>query len=120
MDKKTQRKNSGYKRKIRSRLKVKDNFSRPRLCVFRSAKYIYGQIIDNATGKTLMGVSSKDIESKNEDKGKIDISFRTGEELAKKAKDKKIDQVVFDRSGYKYHGRVKALADGARKGGLKF
>jgi large subunit ribosomal protein L18 len=120
MDKKTQRKDSKYKRKIRSRLKVKDNFSRPRLCVFRSAKYIYGQIIDNTTGKTLLGVSSKDIDSKKDDKGKIDISFRTGEELAKKALKKKIDQIVFDRSGYKYHGRVKALAEGARKGGLKF
>jgi large subunit ribosomal protein L18 len=120
MDKKTQRKDNKFKRKIRSRLKIKDNFSRPRLCVFRSSKYIYGQIIDNATGKTLLGVSSKDIEAKKEDKGKIDISFRTGEELAKKAKKKKIDQIVFDRSGYKYHGRVKALADGARKGGLKF
>jgi len=120
MDKKTQRKDRRFKRKIRSRLKVKDNFSRPRLCVFRSSRYIYGQIIDNTTGKALLGVSSKDIESKKEDKGKIDISFRTGEELAKKAKEKKIDQIVFDRSGYKYHGRVKALAEGARKGGLKF
>ena len=103
-----------------SRLKIKDNFLRPRLSVFRSSKYIYGQIIDNATGRTLLGISSKDIEVKKEDKGKIDISFRTGEALAKKALDKKIDMIVFDRSGYKYHGRTKALADGARKGGLKF
>jgi large subunit ribosomal protein L18 len=120
MEKKTQRKDSKYKRKIRSRLKIRENFSRPRLCVFRSARHIYGQIIDNTTGKTLLGISSKDIEVKKEDKGKIDISFRTGEELAKKALEKKIDQIVFDRSGYKYHGRVKALAEGARKGGLKF
>ena len=120
MEKKIQLKDSKYKRKIRSRLKVKDNFSRPRLCVFRSSKYIYGQIIDNSTGKTLLGISSKDIEAKKEDKGKIDISFRTGEELAKMALKKKIDQIVFDRSGYKYHGRVRALAEGARKGGLKF
>ena len=120
MEKKNQRKDSKYKRKIRSRLKVSENLSRPRLSVFRSAKYIYGQIIDNATGKTLIGICSKDVEAKKEDKGKIDISFRTGEALAKKAVEKKIDQVVFDRSGYKYHGRVKALAEGARKGGLKF
>jgi large subunit ribosomal protein L18 len=120
MEKKIQRKDSKYKRKIRSRLKVRNNYSRPRLCVYRSAKYIYGQIIDNATGKTLIGISSKDVESKKEDSGKIDISFRTGEALAKKALEKKIDHIVFDRSGYKYHGRVKALAEGARKGGLKF
>ena len=120
MVKKNQRKDSKYKRKIRSRLKVKTNYSRPRLCVFRSTKHIYGQIIDNTTGRTLLGVSSKDIEAKKEDKGKIDISFRTGEAIAKKALEKKIDSIVFDRSGYKFHGRVKALADGARKGGLKF
>jgi large subunit ribosomal protein L18 len=120
MDKKTQRKDSKYKRKIRSRLKVRKNFSAARLCVFRSARYIYGQIVDNTTGKTLIGISSRDVESKKEDKGKLDISFRTGEELARKALDKKIDRIVFDRSGYKYHGRVRALAEGARKGGLKF
>ncbi len=120
MKTKIHRKDNKFKRKIRARLKVKDNFSRPRLSVFRSSKYIYGQIIDNATGRTLLGISSKDIDVKKEDKGKIDISFRTGEALAKKALDKKIDMIVFDRSGYKYHGRVKALADGARKGGLKF
>ena len=120
MEKKIQRKDNKYKRKIRSRLKVRENFSRPRLCVFRSARYIYGQIIDNTTGKTILGISSKDIEAKKEDKGKTDISFRTGEALAKKALEKKIVQIVFDRSGYRYHGRVKALAEGARKGGLKF
>jgi len=120
MKKKTQLKDAGYKRKIRSRLKVGKNYSRPRLCIFRSSKHIYGQIIDNNTGKTLIGVSSKDMESKKEDKGKIDISFRAGEALAKKAVKKKIGQIVFDRSGYKYHGRVKAFAEGARKGGLKF
>jgi large subunit ribosomal protein L18 len=120
MEKKNQRKDSKYKRKIRSRLRIRENFSRPRLCVFRSTKHIYGQIIDNATGKTLLGISSKEIKAKKEDKGKLDISFRTGEALAKKALEKKIDQIVFDRSGYKYHGRVKALAEGAREGGLKF
>ena len=120
MKKKTQRKDNKFKRKIRARIKVRENFSRPRLCVFRSTKHIYGQIVDNVTGKTLLGLSSKDVEGEKEEKGKIDISFRTGEELAKKALKKKIDTIVFDRSGYKYHGRVKALAEGARKGGLKF
>ena len=120
MKTKIQRKDRKFKRKLRSRLKVKDNLSRLRLCVHRSSRHIYGQIIDNATGKTLIGISSKDIEGKKEDKGKMDISFRTGEAIAKKALEKKIDMIVFDRSGYKYHGRVKALAEGARKGGLKF
>ncbi len=120
MEKKIQRKDSKHKRKIRSRLKTRKNYSRLRLCVFRSSRHIYGQIIDNNSGKTLLGISSKEVEAKKEDKGKIDISFRTGEELAKKALEKKIGEIVFDRSGYKYHGRVKALAEGARKGGLKF
>ena len=120
MKTKIERKDNKFKRKIRTRLKVKENFSRPRLCVFRSKKHIYGQIVDNVTGKTLLGISSKDVGENKEDKGKIDISFRTGETLAKKALKKKIDTIVFDRGGYKYHGRVKALAEGARKGGLKF
>jgi large subunit ribosomal protein L18 len=120
MEKKNKRKDKGFKRKIRSRLRVRKNFSRPRLCIYRSLKYIYGQIIDNATGKSLMGISSKDIQAESKDKGKIDISFRAGETLAKKALQKDIDEIVFDRSGYKYHGRVKAFAEGARKGGLKF
>lgn len=120
MERKTQRKDTRYKRKIRSRLKTGKNFSRPRLCVYRSARYIYGQIIDNNTGKALTGISSREIESKDGDKGKIDVSFRTGEALAKKAIKQKIDRIVFDRSGYRYHGRVRALAEGARKGGLKF
>jgi len=120
MKTKIQRKDRKFKRKLRSRFKVKNNLSRLRLCVHRSSRHIYGQIIDNTTGKTLLGISSKDIEGKKEDKGKIDISFRTGEAIAKKALEKKIDMIAFDRSGYKYHGRVKALAEGARKGGLKF
>jgi large subunit ribosomal protein L18 len=117
---KIERKNKGLKRKLRGRYKVVKNSSRMRLAVYRSNKYIYGQIIDDKAGTTLLGVSSKNIESKDGDKGKIDISFRTGEALAALAKKKKISEVVFDRSGYKYHGRVKALAEGARKGGLKF
>jgi large subunit ribosomal protein L18 len=120
MEKKNKRKDKGFKRKIRSRLKVRKNFSRPRLCVYRSLKYIYGHIIDNSTGKSLMGISSKDIKPEKQINGKIDISFRAGEALAKKALQKNIGEVVFDRSGYKYHGRVKAFAEGARKGGLKF
>jgi large subunit ribosomal protein L18 len=120
MKTKTEKKSVGLKRKIRNRQKLKKVSDRPRLCVFRSNKHIYGQIVDESTGRTILGISSKDIGGKDTDKGKIDISFRTGEALAKKALDNKIQSIVFDRSGYKYHGRVKALADGARKGGLKF
>lgn len=120
MKSKIEKRDKGLRRKVRSRFKVKRSASRPRLVVYRSNKYIYGQIIDDNAGKALMGISSKDIESKSEDKGKIDISFRAGEALAKMAKKKSINEIVFDRGGYKYHGRVKALAEGARKGGLKF
>lgn len=120
MKSKIEKKNRGLKRKIRSRYNIVKNTDRPRLSVYRSNKHIYGQIVDNNTGKILAGVSSGNIKVKDEGKGKIDISFKTGEALAVKAKKKKIIEVVFDRSGYKYHGRVKALAEGARKGGLKF
>jgi len=120
MRNKIERKDKFLKRKLRVRHKVVKNGDHLRLAVYRSNKYIYGQIIDDKAGTTMLGISSKDVESKDGDKGKIDISFRTGETLAALAKKKKINEVVFDRSGYKYHGRVKALADGARKGGLKF
>jgi len=90
------------------------------LVVFRSNRHIYGQILDINTGDTITGVSSDSLEDKKDKKGKTDISFKAGEELAKKAKDKKIEEVVFNRMKFKYHGRVKAFAEGARKGGLKF
>lgn len=120
MKSKTEKRDKSLRRKVRSRFKIKRSSNRMRLSVYRSNKYIYGQIIDDNTGTALVGISSKKIESKDGDKGKIDISFRTGETLAKMAKKKSINEIVFDRSGYKYHGRVKALAEGARKGGLKF
>ncbi|MBN2073800.1 MAG: 50S ribosomal protein L18 [Actinobacteria bacterium] len=120
MKTKNERKSIELKRKARTRQKIRKVSDRPRLCVFRSNRYIYGQIIDESNGRTILGISSRIMERKDSDRGKIDISFRTGEALAKKALDNKIESVVFDRSGYKYHGRVKALAEGARKGGLKF
>ena len=120
MKTKIERKDKALIRKSRTRFKINKNIDRPRLCVYRSNKYIYGQIIDNVTGNAIIGISSKDIDQKDGSKGKTDISFKTGEAIAQKAKDKKIENVVFDRGGYKYHGRVKALAEGARKGGLKF
>lgn len=97
----------------------------PRLSVFRSNRYISAQLIDDAAGKTLVTESSKTLSStksraKKDLKGKQRIAFIVGEALAEKAFKKKIKNVVFDRSGYKYHGRVAALAEGAREGGLKF
>ncbi len=120
MKTKIERKNKALTRKSMTRFKISKNLDRSRLCVYRSKKYIYGQIIDSVTGNTILGISSKDIVKKDGGKGKTDISFKTGEALAQKAKEKKIENVVFDRGSYKYHGRVKALAEGARKGGLKF
>ena len=114
-------KNKSLVRKLRVRHKIKRNNERCRLCIHRSNRYIYGQIIDSGNGRTIIGISSKYTESnENDKKGKIDLSYRTGMLLAQKAKAKKIDSVVFDRGGFKYHGRVKAFAEGARKAGLKF
>ena len=109
------------KRHRRIRAKIKGKTIRPRLCVFRSAKHIYAQIIDDRTGKVLL--SARDLElnpKKGEPKTKVDIAFKVGEMIAKKALEKKISKIIFDRGGYKYHGRVKSLAEGARKQGLKF
>lgn len=109
------------KRHKRVRAKVKGRAEMPRLCVFRSAKHIYAQIIDDEKSKTLVSAKSLEVKVKKEKtKGKIGIASGVGELVAKKALEKKIDKVVFDRGGYKYHGRVKALAEAARKAGLKF
>jgi len=85
--------------------------------VFRSTKHIYAQIIDDNKGQTLVSVSEKDVDVSL--KG-VKIAAAVGQKIAEKALTKKINKVIFDRSGYKYHGRVKALADGARKAGLSF
>ena len=89
----------------------------PRLCVFRSNKHIYAQLIDDNKGKTL--ISAKDTEIKKRDK-KTALAFEVGKLIAKKALEAKIEKIIFDRAGYKYHGRIKSLADGVRQGGLKF
>lgn len=108
------------RRKYGIRKKVTGTTERPRLTVFRSNRFIYAQLIDDSTGKTLAGASSrtKEIESANvkkSEEGKL-----VGAEIAKRAVEKGIKAVVFDRNGFRYHGRVKALADGAREGGLQF
>ena len=108
-------------RRYRIRNKVSGTVARPRLSVFRSSVHIYAQIIDDATGVTLAQASSRDdVKSMVEGKGKVGISIAVGKLLAQRAKENGIDMVAFDRGGYLYHGRVKALADGARAGGLNF
>lgn len=101
----------------RVRAKIKGTNERPRLSVFRSNRYVFAQIIDDIKGVTL--ISAGDLKSKDKAK-KTESAKNVGLELAKAAKLKKIKSVAFDRGGYKYHGRIKALAEGAREGGLKF
>jgi large subunit ribosomal protein L18 len=107
------------RKKKKIRMKTFGTKKRPRLCVFRSLKHIYAQIIDDEVSKTL--VSASDLELKNKQKlKKVEIAKEVGKLIAKKALEKKIKKVSFDRGGYQYHGRVKALAEGAREGGLEF
>lgn len=106
------------RRKIRIRKKISGTALRPRLSIFRSEKHIFAQLIDDEKGKTLASVS--DSQFSKEKKNKTQKSFLVGKEIAQKALALKISQVVFDRGGFVFHGRVKALADGAREGGLKF
>ena len=111
---------SRLRRHKRVRKTVSGTAARPRLCVFRSLKNIYAQIIDDAKGITLVSASSLDAEMKDVYGGNKEAAKKVGELIAKKALDKGIDTVVFDRGGYIYHGRVQELADGAREAGLKF
>lgn len=104
-------------KKIRIRKTVHGTEERPRLCVFRSGKHMYAQIINDATGKTVLAVST--LKSKDKMSGKEKADW-VGKEVAKQAKAKNITSVVFDRNGFIYHGRIKAVADGARAGGLNF
>ena len=119
---KTELRIARQKRHTRVRVKVKGTTLRPRLCVFRSLNHIYAQVIDDSRGHTLTSASTLDPEIKEEVAGKI----KTGEAelvgslIAKRALSQGINQVVFDRGGYKYHGRVKALAEAARREGLIF
>jgi large subunit ribosomal protein L18 len=108
--------------KRRVRKKILGSAAKPRLSVFRSLKHIYAQLIDDQAGATVVSVSSlaEDVKKGQEKGGKISVSKLIGMELAKAAKAKGIETVVFDRNGYQYHGRVKAVAEGAREGGLKF
>ncbi|UXR77973.1 MULTISPECIES: 50S ribosomal protein L18 [unclassified Staphylococcus] len=105
------------KRHARVRTKLSGTSERPRLNVYRSNKHIYAQIIDDTKGVTLAQASSKDIDASAT---KVELATQVGEAIAKKATEKGIEAVVFDRGGYLFHGRVKALADAARENGLQF
>ena len=111
-----------YRRHSRVRAKVEGTTSRPRLCVFRSLNNVYAQIIDDSRGHTLTSASTLDPEIKDEAAGKLKTAKAglVGSLVAKRALSEGVNQVVFDRGGYKYHGRVKALAEAARQGGLRF
>jgi len=106
-----------YRRHLRVRKKVEGTPERPRLVVFRSSKHIYAQLVDDQKGVTLAGAADTSEGVQIDGKGKVARSFAVGKLIAAKAKEKGIAKVVFDRGGYQYHGRVKAVADGARKGG---
>lgn len=114
------KKDSRSRRRQRIRKKVAGTQEKPRLSVFRSLNHIYVQAIDDATGKTLFAASSTEVKGKSKGTGNRDAAKLVGELIANKCKDKGIEQVVFDRGGYLYHGRVKALAEAARAAGLKF
>jgi large subunit ribosomal protein L18 len=123
------------RRHRRARSKIFGTSKVPRLCVFRSAKHIYAQLIDDSQAKTIVSSSDFEIkelkekskktksaaqENKTEKNRKVALAYKVGEVIAAKAVGRKIKKIVFDRGGYKYHGRVKAVADGARAGGLEF
>jgi large subunit ribosomal protein L18 len=108
------------RRHQRVREKISGTKAKPRLCVFRSLNHIYAQVVDDSQGQTLVAASTLDVEIKDNKKNKTGQAEMVGTLLAKRAVEKKINQVAFDRGGFKYHGRIKALAEAARKGGLKF
>ena len=111
------------RRRRRSKRHAFGTEARPRLVVYRSLSHIYGQLVDDVSGKTLVTASSSEKAIAPKSKKpvtKTELSSKVGKELATRAKKKKISKVVFDRNGFLYHGRVKAFADGAREGGLKF
>ena len=106
------------RRKRRIRGRISGTAARPRVSVFRSNKAIYAQLVDDATAATIVSARSAEVDTAGLKKS--EVAKKVGELLAQRAKDKGIESVVFDRSGYLYHGRVKALAEGAREGGLAF
>lgn len=118
MDIKTKREKR-FRRHNRVRAKAYGTAIKPRLSIFRSGKYIYCQIVNDEKGVTLVAANSRELK-KTKGVKKTDSAFETGKLIAKKSLEKKINIVFFDRGGYKYHGRIKSLAEGAREGGLSF
>ncbi|PJA29482.1 MAG: 50S ribosomal protein L18 [candidate division Zixibacteria bacterium CG_4_9_14_3_um_filter_46_8] len=111
------------RRRLRSKHKMVGTLQKPRLLVNKSSRHVYAQLVDDISGKTITGVSDLNPELKGKigDKDKKrDVAFKVGFAVAEIAKQKGIEKVIFDRGGYRYHGRVKSLAEGARKGGLQF
>ena len=115
MDKNKEKRIRNTRRHKKVRAKIVSNDNRPRLSVFRSNKAMFIQIIDDVLGVTLVSAASSEVKAENKTK----TGFELGKLIAKKAQDKKITKVVFDRGSYRYHGRVKAVAEGAREGGLE-
>ena len=108
------------KRHARVRARVSGDASRPRLCIFRSLNHIYAQAIDDALGVTLASASTLELRGQGAKTGNVAAAKKVGELIAGRVKEKGLEQIVFDRGGYLYHGRVKELADAAREGGLEF
>ncbi|MFL5247415.1 MAG: 50S ribosomal protein L18 [Myxococcales bacterium] len=115
-----EKRNLRQRRKRRIRIKVFGETERPRLSVYRSLNHIYAQVIDDSTGKTIAAASTLSPELKDGKGKKKDRAKEVGKLVAKKCQDAKVAAVVFDRNGFNYHGRIAAVADGAREGGLKF
>lgn len=108
------------RRKVRIRKKVSGTPEKPRLVVFRSNLHIYAQVVDDLTGNTIASSSTQAISEGKDLKCNRECAAMVGKDIAAKAKEKNIEKVVFDRNGYIYHGKIKALADGAREAGLNF
>ncbi|HED31112.1 MAG TPA: 50S ribosomal protein L18 [Prosthecochloris aestuarii] len=106
--------------KLRSKTRGQGTAETPRLCVFRSVSQIYAQLIDDVNGKTLVAVSSMSKDNKGLEGTKSEVSYSIGRQIGEKARTQGIEKVIFDRNGFRYHGRVKALAEGAREAGLVF
>ncbi len=102
------------------RKKIRGQQSQPRLTIYRSNRNIYAQLVDDLAGKTVVSASTEEKEIKVEHGGNCEAASEVGKRLAERAREAGCDRIVFDRNGYRYHGRVKALADAAREGGLKF
>ncbi|MBI2963486.1 MAG: 50S ribosomal protein L18 [Deltaproteobacteria bacterium] len=111
-----------HRRQQRVRKRVRGSEAKPRLCVFRSAKHIYAQVISDQDGKTLVSASTLSSELRDGEvkSKKVDAAKKVGELVARRCLEQSISQVIFDRNGFLYHGRIKALADAAREAGLKF